>query len=246
MMFFYKSGSHTHVTLVGTVACSRSLAAKGAAFTQIGVEIVESFKAKDGSVKESTSVIPVFVEGEKSFETGAVVCVSGDLSICMVAPKSEAQKFDLCQEAVRNADVHVLADFGREGIQGMNQAFLLGRVGSVRAVKSASSSGCALSLAVSRSQKTEDKIEPVTDWHEVAFWGRRAESLTKLAVGKGDILLVRGRLTTRTVKVADRDRSLLTFMAEDFSLVSRKTPAPSAQAAPLPVDSISDAEVPFF
>lgn len=326
-MFYYKSGSSTRAVLVGRAASVRKAAGRdGRTYTSITIVTREAYKGRDGVMKECEHVVPVYVEGENaSIEEGSIVTARGDLSVCVVVQRSEAQKWEVSQEAVRNARVEVLsAPIAREeasisasvststpsstssstalsginGINGINEAVLIGRVGSVRALRGASStgnsgqsdlpgvsgvpsvSGVSIRLAVSRTEMTKmtettnEKDEKdkkgsrgyasATDWHEVLFWGKRAESIQKLGIGKGDSLLVKGKLSLRTAKVskeAGTERKLLTFLAEDFNLLNRcekhsaSVPACSAESdksaskAPFDADeSVSDSseEAPFF
>lgn len=310
-MFYYKSGSSTRAVLVGRAAFVRNAAGRdGKTYTSITIVTREAYKGRDGEMKECEHVVPVYIEGANaSIEEGSIVAARGDLSVCVVVQRSEAQKWEVSQEAVRNARVEVLsAPNAREessvsastpsspslstalsGINGINEAVLIGRVGSVRALRGASSagnsgqsdlpgvssvSGVSIRLAVSRTETMnvkDDKDDKgvrgyasATDWHEVLFWGKRAVSIQKLGIGKGDSLLVKGKLSLRTAKVskeAGTERKLLTFLAEDFNLLNRSekhsasVPACSAESdksaskAQFDADeSVSDSseEAPFF
>lgn len=223
MTFFYKSGSSSTVTLVGNVSSLKNVTSKdGRPFTCLTILTRESFTGKDGSRKSSEAFVPVFIEGEVNCATGNIVAVTADLSLAAVG--------------------HAEAD-------GINDATLMGRVGSVRQLKSASSAGVAMSLAVSRSEKKGDGYDTVTDWHEVTFWGKKAESLGKIGIGKGDLLFVKGRVATRTAKVNGTERNLLAFMASDFNLLNKKSAsAPDKAPASTGTEKTSgkEDEVPFF
>lgn len=250
MTFFYKSGSSSTVTLVGNVSSLKNVTSKdGRPFTCLTILTRESFTGKDGSRKSSEAFVPVFIEGEVNCATGNIVAVTADLSLAVVSPKSETQKWDITQETLRNPHLQVLAAAGHAEADGINDATLMGRVGSVRQLKSASSAGVAMSLAVSRSEKKGDGYDTVTDWHEVTFWGKKAESLGKIGIGKGDLLFVKGRVATRTAKVNGTERNLLAFMASDFNLLNKKSAsAPDKAPASTGTEKTSgkEEEVPFF
>lgn len=249
-MFYFKSGSSARTVLVGRASAVKNIRSKSGIFTCITLQTREIFTGKDGVAKENVSTVPVYLEGEHNIPTNSLIHVSGDLSVCMVAPKSDQQKYEIIQEAVRNAKFGVLANETAGDITGINEATLIGRVGSVRELKSAKGAGTAISLAVSRTEKNGNRTDSVTDWHEITFWGYRAEAIGKLGIGKGDLLLCKGRLSVRPVKVNGTERNLLAFMAEDFNLLYKKSQAPVPQAAPVSspaADSTSTSdEVPFF
>lgn len=54
----------------------------------------------------------------------------------------------------------------------------------------------ACTIATRSSYKPSDGSTVPPDWHNLVFWGKSAEILTKLAVGKGTLISINGELKT--------------------------------------------------
>ena len=82
-------------------------------------------------------------------------------------------------------------------MRGINQIFLLGRVGHEPEIKKTANehSYLNLSVATNRSIRRDDKWEEVTDWHQVRTWDQSAELCMRI-VEKGDPIAVEGHLRT--------------------------------------------------
>lgn len=82
-------------------------------------------------------------------------------------------------------------------MRSMNKVFLLGRVGQDLELQTTKKGQpyTRFSLATHRSWKDEnDKLQEVTDWHNVTVWGSEAK-ICHRGVTKGSLLLVEGELS---------------------------------------------------
>lgn len=244
---FFKVGSHSAVALCGRLAeDAKTFTAKkdGKTYTSLKLVTGNTYLAKDG-VRRTTQTIPVFVEGSFDAKAADILAVTGEISTIVVAPKSESNKYEVTQLTVSSAKAEVAAHCAPETFNGINKAEIIGRVGSVRTVKTEKLSGCVVNVAVSRSEKTADGYKDQTDWIDITFWGKRSETVLE-KVGKGDLLLVKGKLNSRTTTVGGKQRSLLGFVAEDFNILHKK-PQATAPVVVAPASSdTEDGEYPLF
>lgn len=246
---FFKAGSYTSVTLVGEIEEFKFVDSKVKPEWHNKPEWHEKLQryilrmsagynrlTPDGHIPVWLKV-PVYCDSVTPFPEGRLIKVEGTLRVQTVVPKNDANKFAVTQLEVEVDDkadsMMNLAEspFSVHQGAGVNRAEIVGRVGSLRSVKtSAGKSGAVVSVAVTRTQKTDDGYKDTTDWFEATFWGKRAEVvLSKL--GKGDLVLITGKLNLRSVKVGGAVRELLALQAEDFHILSKKTAAKSAPAA---------------
>lgn len=244
---FFKAGSYSSVTLVGEIEelkfvdskvkpewhekLQRYIIRMSAGYNQ---------RTPDGrmTIDPVWLKVPLYYDCVDPIRVGRVVKVEGTLRVQTVVPKSDTNKFAVTQLVVELGDkddsLRILAgstdNYGCPG-DGVNRAEIVGRVGSLRSVKtSTGKSGAVVSVAVTRTKKTENGYKDTTDWIEATFWGKRAEVvLSKL--GKGDLVLITGKLNLRSAKVGGAVRELLTLQAEDFHILSKKTATASASAA---------------
>lgn len=244
---FFKAGSHSAVALCGRLAeDAKTFTAKKDGKTYTGLKLVtgDTYRSKDG-IRRTTQTVTVFVEGALEAKSADILAVTGDISTTVVCPKSESNKYEVTQLTVHSAKAEVAAHCAPESFNGMNKAEIIGRVGSVRTVKTEKLSGCVVNVAVSRSEKTAEGYKDQTDWIDVSFWGKRSETVLE-KVGKGDLLLVKGKLNNRMATVAGKQRSLLGFVAEDFNILHKK-PQATAPVVVTPASSDSeDDEYPMF
>jgi len=120
---------------------------------------------------------------------------------------------------------------------GMNKVFLLGNLGDDPELRHASNGAAHLKLRLATSQTWRDKEtgdrKEKTEWHNVALWGPRAESLHRI-LNKGEKVMVEGRLETRSYQ--DREgqtRYYTEVKARDIVLTgSGRRPRPAE--VPLP------------
>ena len=244
---FFKAGSYSSVTLVGEIEELTWVPSKAEleCYDKLQRYVIRMSAGynrvtPDGKV----TVDPVWLKVPFCYDfadpihVGRVVKVEGTLRVQTVVPKSDTNKFAVTQLVVELGDKDdsfaILAgstdNYGLPGA-GVNRAEIVGRIGSLRQVKTnAGKTGAVVSVAVTRTQKTESGYKDTTDWIEATFWGKRAEFvLSKL--GKGDLVLITGKLNLRSAKVGGAVRELLTLQAEDFHILSKKTATAAASAA---------------
>ena len=101
-----------------------------------------------------------------------------------------------------------------------NKIIILGRVGrdpELKAIPSGSQV-CTFSLATSRVWKDKDgEQQEQTEWHNVVFWNKPAEIIARY-VKKGALLLVEGRVQTRTYEKDGVKMYRTEIMGEQFQL----------------------------
>lgn len=102
-----------------------------------------------------------------------------------------------------------------------NRIVIVGRVGQDPELKAIASGSkvCSFSLATSRVWKDKDgEQQEETEWHNVVFWNKPAEIIAQY-VRKGSLLLVSGRVQTRTYENKDGVKMYRTeIMGEEFQL----------------------------
>lgn len=85
----------------------------------------------------------------------------------------------------------------------LNKVILCGRLGSEPECKYTQNGKAFLSISMATTDKWNDRetneTREKTQWHRLVFWGRPAEIIDKYC-GKGDLLLVEGKLTHRKWK----------------------------------------------
>ena len=244
---FFKAGSYSSVTLVGEIEELTWVPSKTEleCYDKLQRYVIRMSAGynrvtPDGKV----TVDPVWLKVPFCYDfadpihVGRVVKVEGTLRVQTVVPKSDTNKFAVTQLVVELGDKDdsfaILAgstdNYGLPRA-GVNRAEIVGRIGSLRQVKTnAGKTGAVVSVAVTRTQKTESGYKDTTDWIEATFWGKRAEFvLSKL--GKGVLVLITGKLNLRSAKVGGAVRELLTLQAEDFHILSKKTATAAASAA---------------
>jgi single-strand DNA-binding protein len=83
--------------------------------------------------------------------------------------------------------------------EGMNRVTLLGNLGSDAELRVAGSGVAVMHLRLATNEPRWDRDAqqetPHTEWHDVVFFGARAEGLSKV-LKQGDALLVEGSLRT--------------------------------------------------
>lgn len=101
-----------------------------------------------------------------------------------------------------------------------NKIVIVGRVGrdpELKAIPSGSKV-CTFSVATSRvwKDKEEEKHEE-TEWHNVVFWNKPAELIARY-IKKGSLILVEGRVQTRTYEKDGVKMYRTEIMGIDFQL----------------------------
>lgn len=81
----------------------------------------------------------------------------------------------------------------------MNQHIITGHIGKEPEIRHINDTHvCSFTLASSDFYKDKDgKPCETTDWHNIVYWGKNAETIAKLAT-KGTQILVEGKVKTRT------------------------------------------------
>jgi len=107
-----------------------------------------------------------------------------------------------------------------------NQVFLLARLGKTPELVTTpgGKSVCSVSMATTEGYKDQSgNWKEVAEWHNVVFFGSVAEVLCKHS-GKGDLLLIHGRLRTRQyTDSAKNERYVTEVIVNEFSFASRST-----------------------
>jgi single-strand DNA-binding protein len=105
--------------------------------------------------------------------------------------------------------------------EGYNQVYLLGNVGSEpKLVETRNGKGLFLRIATTKvifDRESGSKRE-TTEWHDVAIWGKRGESLGRV-ITKGMRLMIIGELAYRQRDVGGTNVSVATVRAKDVFFV---------------------------
>jgi single-strand DNA-binding protein len=107
----------------------------------------------------------------------------------------------------------------------LNKIIIVGRVGRDPELKATPSgaSVCSFSLATSRVWKDKnDEKQEETEWHNVVFWNKPADIISQY-VKKGSLLLVEGRVQTRTYEKDGVKMYRTEVIGETFQLPPRST-----------------------
>lgn len=146
---------------------------------------------------------------------------------------------------------------------GLNKVMLMGHVGKDPEVRTLESQNKVAQFSLATTERYKDKNgerQEKTEWHNIIFWGKRAEVVEKY-VQKGSKLYVEGKITTRKWQDKDgNDRYTTEIVASDFQFVAPKTdnagsggggqqqapskPAPAASSSGSSLDDIDD-DLPF-
>jgi single-strand DNA-binding protein len=127
-------------------------------------------------------------------------------------------------------------------VRSLNRVILVGRVGKIPEVTVVASSGRQLakfSLATNEGyfDKNSNAWKDMpTEWHNIVAWGPLAQKVEK-SVGKGDMVLIEGRIHTRKWQDKNgQDRWNTDIQAENMVVLDRRkdqgagAPYPSAHA----------------
>lgn len=100
----------------------------------------------------------------------------------------------------------------------MNRATIIGRLGQDPQVRKTNNNNAvaSLSVATNHSYLPQGSNEWVneTDWHRVVVWGKKAEWCAQ-NLGKGDVVLIEGRLVTRDYTDKDGVKRYTTEIVAD-------------------------------
>lgn len=130
----------------------------------------------------------------------------------------------------------------------LNKSFVLGRVTADPQLRTTPSGQKVTSFGVATNRVWFDKAgakQEEAEFHNVVVWGRQAEIATQF-LAKGSLVLVEGRLRTRSWKGQDgQDRKTTEIIAERLQLGPRaagKSAQPQQKEA-VPTIEIGESEV---
>ena len=131
----------------------------------------------------------------------------------------------------------------------LNKVLLIGNLGNDIKIHRFEGGGCIgnVSIATSHSYKKKDTGEKVdeTDWHNLVFRNKAAESMEKHTT-KGDKIYAEGRLKTRSYETNEGTRYTTEVNVTEFKFLSTKklneTPVNSPAQVPASFDSKEEEE----
>ena len=91
---------------------------------------------------------------------------------------------------------------------GLNRAMLLGNIGADPELKVTPGGQAILKLRLATTESYLDRSQQLkerTDWHSVAVWGNRGETLAKI-LAKGSSIFVEGRIQTSSYETDGEKR----------------------------------------
>jgi single-strand DNA-binding protein len=122
----------------------------------------------------------------------------------------------------------------------LNKIMLIGRVGGDPQVRTVGENKVA-NFTLATTEKFKDREE--TEWHNIAVWGKQAETIEKY-VEKGMMLYVEGRIKTEKYNKDGQERETKRIQASTFQMLSKKegasAPQSRPQSTPLPTTDFAD------
>lgn len=212
-MTYYKSGSFTRATILGTVKEVKTFSSKkdGKEYTALVVTTEEKYKTKEGEDKTLTSEVKVFLSGKTEVKPSSVVLVEGDVCTAKVPFKTEL-KYPVEQAVVSDATVQVVSEVAGASFSGLNSFELIGRIGrQPREIKGGK--GCDFSLAISPKNKE-------TLWVPISFWGQRGMKLLTI-LNKGDLVRIVAKASLSSKKVGDEEKKVMSLYGSDVQILAR-------------------------
>ena len=102
----------------------------------------------------------------------------------------------------------------------LNQVTLLGNLTKDPELRTTPNgmSVCSFSLALNRSYKVNDQWTEATDYIDVVVWNKLAEKVSG-NTGKGKLLLVTGRLQSRSFESQGQKRTKVEVIAQDIAFL---------------------------
>ena len=129
----------------------------------------------------------------------------------------------------------------------MNIVFLSGHLGEKPATKQAGKSKvCNVSMATNETYTEKDgEKKQVTDWHNLVFWGNKAEIVEKYC-DKGAQLLVTGKLKTRSYDDNSGVKRYVTeVLVDTFEFVGQRKERQSSEQQQHENQANASSEVPM-
>lgn len=133
----------------------------------------------------------------------------------------------------------------------LNKIQLIGRLGNDAELKTIESGQTYAKFSLATSEKYKDKngeSKEKTEWHNVIFWGKPAETVAKYCK-KGMLIYVEGKIATRTWQTeAGENRYMTEVLGQNFSFLesakANATDQPTTQSPSLGEVVVSD-DLPF-
>lgn len=124
---------------------------------------------------------------------------------------------------------------------GLNTVFLLGNLGNDPELRQ-TAGGPVLKLRVATTEKWKDRtsgeLREKTEWHNVNYWGARAEGLSGI-LKKGDRVMVEGRVETTSSERDGVKRYFTDINARDVYLTTSGPRREVAVPAPAPTPAMN-------
>ena len=114
----------------------------------------------------------------------------------------------------------------------LNKAMLIGNIGKDPTVTSPNGKKCVrFSLATSKKYRDNNgEQKELTEWHNIAIWGKSAETFEKLNVGKGVKLYVEGEIANRSWTDNNGQKRYMTEInASTFQVLTPRNTQPQGQ-----------------
>lgn len=119
----------------------------------------------------------------------------------------------------------------------MNKVILIGNVGQDPTVRYLDGGVCVASVRLATTERgytlqNGTQVPERTEWHEVIFWRKQAETVEKY-VHKGDKLLVEGKIQSRNyIDKQGVQRRVVEIMAENMEMLTPRSHGDQTAAAP--------------
>jgi single-strand DNA-binding protein len=116
--------------------------------------------------------------------------------------------------------------------EGMNKVILLGNLGADPELRYTGAGIPVLNVRLATNETWVDKgheIQERTEWHNVVFWGARAEGLSRV-LGKGDCLYIEGSLRTTSYEKEGQKRYRTEVIAKELRFTARRVPHAADEA----------------
>lgn len=132
----------------------------------------------------------------------------------------------------------------------INMVLLVGRLGQDPEVVTTNGGKSVAKLSVATSEKWKDKSgewQEQTEWHKVVLWGPQSIWIGNNA-HKGDMVMVRGKVTTRSWEASDGTKKYVTeVVAQSVDLLTPKKKPEEIAASLNDVPGFSaDEQIPAF
>lgn len=129
----------------------------------------------------------------------------------------------------------------------MNRVTLMGRIGKDPETKTFDN-GSVTSFSLATSETFKDKQgerQTKTEWHNVSFWGKQGEVVSKY-FKKGDPILLEGKVSYREYEKDGQKKYITEIIGQSFEFISNSNNGTKGTPAPVDVtDTSDDDDLPF-